>query len=184
MTIDVTQLPIDFGDEAAALFNRFYPLLLQNAWQDAADVLGVELAFDLDNPFVQEVLAELAEQVVGIVETTKQEIQALVGRQADEGWSIDQLADEIAKLAETSAPRRATLIAKTETANAYTKGSLAAWRESGVVGRLEWLTASDEVCDICDPLNGTTTALGETFAGGLMVPAHPGCRCALAPIVS
>lgn len=185
MTINVSQLTIDFGDEAAALFNRFYPLLLQNAWQDAADVLGVELAFDLDLPEVQEVLDQLAEQIVGIVETTRTEIQALVGQQAANGWSISDLAKEIAKLAETSAPRRARLIARTESAKAYTLGSLSAYESSGVVDRLEWLL-SPEPCAHCQEIatQTPTVALGETFHGGAMVPAHPGCTCAIAPIVS
>lgn len=184
MQIDPAQLPIDFGDEAAALFNRFYPLLLQNAWQDAVDILGVELAFDLDNPFVQGVLQELAEQVVAIVETTRDEIRVLVGRQAAEGWSINQLADEIAQLAETHAPRRAKMIARTETATAYTRGSLLAYEESGVVARLEWLLGP-ESCEICQEIAAQTPtiALGETFHDGAMVPAHPGCTCAIAPVV-
>ena len=178
------QLWIDFGLEAARLYNRFYPLLLRQAWDDAVAQLGIELAFDLDNPYVQEVLEELGEQIKGILETTRTEIQQLIGRQSAEGWSVQRLADEIAKLAETSAPRRAVLIARTETATAYTRGSIAAWRESGVVDGVEWLTASDEVCDICDPMNGKIAPLGEPFEDGLMIPAHPACRCALAPVVA
>lgn len=184
MTINIAQLPINFGDEAVTLFNRFYPLLLQNAWQDAADILGVELGFDLDNPFVQEVLHELAEQVVAIVETTREEIRVLVGRQAAEGWSIDQLADEIANLAETHAPRRAKMIARTETATAYTRGSLLAYEESGVVSQLEWLLGP-ESCEGCQEIAAQTPTvdLGDTFHGGAMVPAHPACTCAIAPVV-
>lgn len=180
--IDVDQLPLEFGDEAKRLFRRFYPLLVERAWQDAGDVLGVDLAFDLANPRVQAVLDTLAEQVVAIVDTTRDEIRALIGRQAAEGWSMEQLADEIARLAETSAPRRALLIARTESATAYTRGALLAYQESGVVAEIEWLLGP-EPCDICTPLGGTRVALGATFADGVMVPAHPNCTCSIAPIV-
>lgn len=180
---DIRQLVLAFGDDWARLYNRVYPLLLRQAWDDAADVLGIELAFDLENEYVQEVLESLGERIQGVLDTTVDEIQALVGQQAEQGWSLADLAKEIRKLSETSAPRRAMLIARTETASAYSRGSIAAWQASGVVERMEWLTASDEVCDICDPLNGTTAALGETFAGGVLVPAHPACRCALAPVI-
>lgn len=177
------QLWIDFGAEAARLYNRFYPLLLRQAWDDAAAQLGIELAFDLDNPFVQEVLTELGQQIRGIVDTTRDEIQVLVGRQADEGWSVQRLADEIAKLAETSAPRRALLIARTETASAYSRGSLLAYQESGVVEGVEWLTT--DPCPTCEPLSGKIVPLGEAFADGIEYPpAHPACRCAIAPVVS
>lgn len=177
---------LDTGDDLIELVKRFYPLLIERAFGDAERELGVGIAFDLDMPQVQEVLDELARRVRSVADTTREQIRELVGRQAAEGWSVEQLADEIARLGEISSLTRAELIARTETAAAYSRGSLLAYLESGVVGEVEWLTAEDELtCDICAPLNGTRVKLGRVWPGGIEhPPAHPNCRCALVPIVS
>jgi SPP1 gp7 family putative phage head morphogenesis protein len=183
MTIDVDQLPLDLGDEIARLMRRFYPLLISRAFGDASGVLGIDLAYDLENPFVQEVLDQLAKQVRSVAETTRDDIRWLVGQAASEGWSTADLARELRQLGETLSSSRADVIARTETATAYSRGSLLAFEESGVVSAVEWLAGPDE-CDICQPLSGTRVALGEPFADGILhPPLHPNCRCALAPIV-
>ena len=184
----VDQLPLDFaGDEWAAVMEQYYPLVLREAWNDAQDELGIALAFDLDNPLVQEVLDELAQQVTRIAETTRAEIQALVGRQADEGWSLARLADEIEALGAEISQQRAYMIAATETADAYTRGSLLAYEQSGVVVEVEWLVT--QPCLTCSPLAGQTVKLGKRFDNGqgwsgYGPPVHPFCRCAVSPIAA
>lgn len=92
--------------------------------------------------------------------------------------------------------RRARTIATTEGTRAYAEGNLVVWRESDVVTGQVWNTAADElVCPICKPLNGQIAELdGQTWQHrnrpnldvGLSVaapPAHPNCRCWLAPWV-
>jgi SPP1 gp7 family putative phage head morphogenesis protein len=172
---------LDDGADLRTLMRGFWPLILESAFDDA-DLI----AFDLANPYVQDALDELAKLVIGIADTTKDEIRALVGRQAAEGWSIDRLADELETLGEVRSRERALTIARTETARGYSLGSLAAYQISGVVDRIEWMTAADErTCPICAPLNGTTAAMGNTFEGGIgFPPAHPNCRCAIAPVIT
>jgi SPP1 gp7 family putative phage head morphogenesis protein len=180
----VEQLGLDDGAAIAALMRRFYPLLLAVSYRDAGDVLQVDdIAFSLSNPLIQTILGELAQQVRAVAETTRQEIRELVGRQAVEGWSIDQLMSEIIGLSEIQTPARAELIAVTETAAAYSKGSIAAYRQSGVVLGMRWLAEGD-ACPICDPLNELLVELDEAWPGGIAhPPAHPRCRCAIAPFV-
>lgn len=164
---------------------RFYPLLMSRAFGDASGVLGIDIAFNLDNPFVQEVLQDLAKLVRGVAETTRDEIRALVGRQAAEGWSVEQLADAIRERGITASETRAATVARSETATAYSRGSILAYRESGVVEQIEWITAGSDVCPICQALNGKRAPLGGSFADGIGHPAaHPNCRCAILPIVS
>lgn len=174
---------LDDGTELRSLMRRFYPLVIESAFGDAS-LAGIPVAFDLDNPFVQTVLDHLAKRIVNVADTTRDEVRRLVGLQADNGWSAEELAREIRQLAETRSKTRAILIARTETASAYSAGSIAAYKASGVVGSVEWLTADDEVCPICEGLNGTRADLGHAFAGGVAhPPAHPDCRCTVLPIV-
>lgn len=173
---------LDDGAAIAKLMAPFYRELLKEAFGDAADA-GITVAFDLDNPFVQQTLASLAKKVKGVAETTKQEIRDLVGRQADEGWSLERLQKEIRERGEIAGRTRAMLISRTETAAAYSQGSIAAYRASGVVKQTEWMLGPDP-CPECQSLDGARADLGEEFAPGVTgPPAHPQCTCVLSPLV-
>lgn len=180
---DVTD-SLDDGTGLAALMRRLYPLVVEAAFADVAG-RGIAVAWDLANPFVQDVLDALADEVKGVAETTKDEIRALVGRQAAEGWSIDELASALERTGVTRSSVRAAVIARTETTRAYSLGSIAAFQVSGVVDRVEWLTAEDEkTCPECARLDGQITSLGKSFDGGVYFPpAHPNCRCAILPVL-
>lgn len=183
MTTDVDKMGLDAGAEAEELLRRFHPLLLEAGFGAGIEQLdGVTIAFDLANPAVQAVLDELALKVRSVAETTRNEIRALVGRQAAEGWSLSELAAALRAHGEEMSVIRAKTIAATETAAAYSAGSLLAYEESGVVESVEWLTS--DPCPICAPLDGKVVPLGKPFADGINhPPAHPNCRCAVAPIV-
>jgi hypothetical protein len=76
------------------------------------------------------------------------------------------------------------LIARTEAAAAYSRGSLLRYAQSGQVSGTEWLLGP-EPCEICQPLGGTVAALGKSFAEGIdSPPAHPRCTCSLAPVLT
>ncbi len=181
----VDQLGLDDGTVLATLLRRYYPLIFEQAYGDAAGLLAVDLDFDLDNPLVQEVLDQLAAQVRRVAETTRDEIRVLIGRQAAEGWSVQRLADELGQLAEIHSKNRATLIARTETASAYSRGSLLAYQQSGVVAAVEWLATLDDLTSPeCAALHGTRAELGQAFADGtLHPPRHPQCRCSIVPVL-
>jgi len=175
---------LDDGSQVAKLMAPFYRQLLKDAFADASDA-GVDVTFDLENEFVQQVLGSLAKNIKGVAETTRQEVRDLISKQASEGWSLERLQKEIRERGEIAGRTRAMLISRTESAAAYSQGSLAAYKASGVVSHTEWLTAGDDLdCPICAALNGTRAELGGSFDGGIDAPpAHPNCRCALSPIV-
>lgn len=181
----VEQLGLDLGPAIRRTLSRFYPDLLQRAFDDAGLALDQDIAFDLENRRVQDVLDELATLVTRVSDTTRQEIRDLVGRQAAEGWDLTQLADAIEALAEGHSESRAARIARTETASAYSRGSLLAYADSGVVTQVEWLTALDDLTSpACRALSGQRVALGAVFSDGTPhPPQHPNCRCTLLPIV-
>lgn len=173
---------LDDGSAVAKLMAPFYRQLLKDAFADASDA-GVDVTFDLENEFVQQVLGSLAKNIKGVAETTKDEIRALVSKQASEGWSVERLQKEIRAKGEIASRSRALTVARTETAAAYSQGSIAAYQASGVVKQTEWLLGPDP-CEICQGLDGLKADLGEEFADGISAPpAHPNCTCALSPII-
>lgn len=173
---------LDDGSAVAKLMAPFYQQLLKDAFSDASDA-GIAVAFDLENPFIQQTLAGLAKKVRGVAESTKQEIRDLVGKQAAEGWSVERLQKEIRAKGEIASRSRALTISRTETAAGYSQGSIAAYKASGVVKQTEWLLGPDP-CPECEALAGMKADLGEEFADGISAPpAHPNCTCVLSPLV-
>lgn len=171
------------GAQIAALMRKYHIRLLELATEDANTTLGIDAAFDLESEEVQDVLGMLAKKVRNVAETTKEDIRRLTGQAAEHGWSPADLAREIAKLGEIASTSRAELISRTEAAAAYSRGSLLRYAESGQVSGTQWLVT--DPCPICAPLADAIAALGETFADGIdCPPAHPACRCALAPVLS
>lgn len=165
------------------LLKPYYVKLLEIAWNDGSDTVGeVVGAFDLENEYVQTVLQDLAKRVKGVEDTTREEIQNVIGQMGREGLSIDQVRARLQEMAEINSASRAEMIARTESAQAYSAGSMAYYKESGVVSGMEWLTT--DPCPICAPLDGKIADLGKQFDGGFdHPPAHPNCRCAIAPVL-
>ncbi len=158
--------------------------LLEIAWNDTKARGLVTGVFDLENVAVQLVLKDLGRRVKGIDDTTRDTIQSIIGRQASEGWSIEQVRDELLARSVTESKTRATLIAATETADAHERGSHAAYAASGQVAGTEWLLGP-RPCEQCEPLGGKVVPLGDEFAPGIThPPAHPACTCATSPVLT
>src|SRR5262245_59820080 len=98
---------MDDGDEIARLMRPFYEMLAELASQDAYDDHGIDVTFDLANPYAQTALDKLAKNVRGVAETTRQEIAGLVGLAAEDGWSNEVLAAAILDAGVTKSESRA-----------------------------------------------------------------------------
>jgi SPP1 gp7 family putative phage head morphogenesis protein len=103
----------------------------------------------------------------------------------ERGDSIEQIAAKIRERAPDLSRSRAEMIARTETADAYTRGSILAYEESGVVTGLEWNATLDQrTSQVCTGLHGQKIGLKEKFSNGTQgPPAHPNCRSVVLPIV-
>jgi len=120
------------------------------------------------------------ELITGIESTGRDVVARAVARFIEAGKPLEELAGELASI--YSGPR-AAMIASTETTRAFYEGQVASFRGSGAIKKMEWRTARDErVCPTCGPLHGKRTAMGGTF-DGITPPAHPRCRCWIAPVV-
>jgi len=164
----------------------------QEAAGEAAGELSVGLDIDLVNERAAEWAGERAAALIGkdafggeLAEATRASLRTLVEQAIAEGWSNPQLAKAL-RQGYGFSKARANTIARTETAFASLQGSMAAWVASGVVKRKVWLLSQSEgVCDVCGGNVGDPIPLLATFkSGDLSPPAHPNCRCSLAPIVT
>jgi hypothetical protein len=133
-----------------------------------------------------------------VSDAAAQYIADTVAQGIEDGNSIEDMADRIAEQRGISR-ERAEMIARTESAYAYTEGRLESMKESGVVTGKRWLLSPD-ACEFCEaaarqygektvPLDTPFYTVGTTLtgvAGGRMKltyrnvdgpPLHPNCRC-------
>lgn len=172
----------------------------------ASDVVGV--SFDLANPKVAEFLDRYRLQFREAAASTVASVEADTRRALQEGLiagdSIGGLEKRLNEAYDGFTPYRAELIARTESARAYSAGHEAAWVESpNVVGK-RWNLAP-RACAACEAVaaqfnqakigqpfvrKGTTLQLpgGDTFAVDFGdvdgPPLHPNDRCTISPILS
>jgi SPP1 gp7 family putative phage head morphogenesis protein len=156
-----------------------YTKTLTTAADVAASTLGIGVDWELVNADVLTLARAEAARLAGqVTETTKAQAAKLITDWIETGGTMDELSERLAAL---YPEQRAKMIAATEVTRLYAAGNRAAWVASGVVSGLEWMTASDErVCPVCGALDGKQYSIE---APERMPPAHPSCRCWLAPVV-
>lgn len=151
---------------------------------DQMGILGV--GFDYTAPHVEASrwVRQYTDDLMAALNTTNDRLVGeAVARWIENSLPMESLIDDLRPWFGT---KRAETIARTEVTRAYAEGSKAAYRESGVVEKLRWHTRQDEmVCSVCGPLHEETVALedGEFLPGVMVPPAHPNCRCYIAPVV-
>lgn len=152
---------------------------LDYAKERAAELVGMR--YDDSGQLVENPNARWA-----ITDSTREIVAAQVETAIEEGWSADRLATEIADGAAFDAAR-AEVVARTELALANANGAMIGYRDSGMVEGKVWLTAEDDlVSDDCQAnADAGEIGLDENFpSGDDAPPAHPNCRCDVAPVVA
>lgn len=127
----------------------------------------------------------MANSVVG---TDSAKLEAILSQGLQEGRSIADIEVQIRDVFGQFRKFQSERIARTEVLRASNAGSLDAYKESGVVEAVQWLTAPD--CnDECLDYEGRTEAVGGTFfdadyGSGEQPPLHVNCRCTLIPVLA
>lgn len=113
-------------------------------------------------------------------ETTLNRIGTKLADALSNGWTDLTLAKEIKGLLGDG--QRALTIATTEMNRAMSVASMDSYKEYGV-DKVEWLTA--DPCDECaENEDAGAIPTGDEFpTGDTEPPAHPNCRCSLAPVI-
>lgn len=166
--IDAKAVPIDWDDEddiLRELLLRYYGANGEAAFGTASATLDSVIAWDLANPRIATLVNELGLRIVGINETTRQDVVRTITNGQAEGMNLQQISDSIRDLFEQSYKSRAETVARTETQVSYNLASKLAYQESGVVDQVE-------LSDNPDHVEGYGASDGLTCAErhGLVVP--------------
>lgn len=179
------------------LVKRFYATVLELSWDTWNLSLGVELAFDLTDPLVTEILSMAGEAVKDITEETIGNLQEALQYGSEQGWSIEQLVagdpeagiPGIHDLVEESYKNRSKNIARTELGMAQNAASINRYSDAGVSKVLvldNGFPRSDENCAWIDgqirSLEWTKEDHPSEGPSGIKNPLqHPGCVRCFAP---
>lgn len=172
------------------LLGRTITELGPDAYQAVNRELGLDLDFDvrMEGPKVKPVVTQIGNDVTGINDVSRQRLRRVVTEGVERGYSLDQIVrgvpddgfDGLQKLVGNwkstsgNANARATMIARTETANVYNHLALAGYDEGGIGSVLvfDGLDCGWTSHDDLDKANGTTRTLVEARKH---VIAHPNC---------
>lgn len=122
-------------------------------------------------------------ELQGITATMDQQISRVLAEGLAGGAGPADIARAINNRVDKIGVTRARMLARTEVINAHADATLNTYVEAGLEGVdvvAEWLTAND-ACPECVALEEGGPYSIERARG--MIPVHPNCRCAWAPLV-
>lgn len=158
--------------------------------------LSVETSFTLEHPAAVDYLRQRgADSVIGITQTTRNELRTILTQAADEGWSYNRTAKAITERYQRFAGRparryrhirtRAHAVAVFEVGNAYEHGNMLVARDladAGLSMQKQWLSVGDRRVRPAHRANQAQgwIPLGDAFQdGSKRPPTDSGCRCTL-----
>ena len=122
-------------------------------------------------------------ELKGITDAMDQQISRVLAEGLGSGAGPLDIARSINNRVDKIGITRARMLARTEVINAHADATLNTYKEAGLEGVdvvAEWLTAVD-ACPECVALEEQGPYSIEQARG--MIPVHPNCRCAWAPLV-
>jgi hypothetical protein len=180
----------------------YVPIIIKSETKSLKSTPSIVIPEWIEDPDVLDALErEMFKFAQGIDQTTADTLRDELMAGMEDGETISQLANRISGLSDEWVEGwRSEMIARTETARAFTTGHIEAWRSTGVVSRKVWVAAGD-ACPFCQQMDGTVVELGESFFDqgeeqtadwrGQEIamghdysdingpPLHPNCRCVL-----
>lgn len=167
-----------------------YEALMSSRLEDAKEELGVDVGLLLNDPTLQFYLRDVAgARIRRVDETTRDAVREQLALGSQAGESVKEIEDRLTHIFQIATTERAERIARTEVIDASNATAYAAYERSGVVEKVEWLLAPDYDHDEDDGLcvslaEAGPVVIGMEFGDGIAwPPAHPNCRCAIAPVV-
>lgn len=139
--------------------------------------LGIAASFSMKNPLIREHLETLAAKKISghVMETTRQAIRDTLAEGVAAGEGIASLSGRVMDVFDLADKVRARRIARTEVVGSSNLTNLAAFAQSGVVAKKEWLSVRDgNTRTEHAELDGQTVGVTEFFSVDGHRAQHPG----------
>ncbi len=182
-TYDLAMSFTSVNPAAIAWAHDHAALLITSMSDDVKDAIRLTVVQSFEEGIAPRDVAKLIRANIGL---TERDAGAVMKRQLKllaDGMSPARAVAAAEKYADKLVRSRALTIARTEGMRAANEGQRMLWEEARKVGLLSglekkvWITA--DPCPICEPLEGETVGMNESFSIGTDPPAHPRCRCTI-----
>jgi len=139
----------------------------------------------------EQVRANVEKFAKSMIDTDKEHLATIITNGLQSGAGIPEIRGMIESDFDQYSKMQASRIARTEVLRTSTQASIDAWKDSGVVEGLQWLTY--QPCPECEPYEGQVRSIdGAGFYDAVNEfqdgdpPLHPNCQCQLhrRPLVS
>jgi HK97 family phage portal protein len=206
----IAEANFNVDKEAEKLADATVPLFVALAKEQgilAATFVGNDHSqFVLTPPMEKYISDSVRSSALSFTTETQVKIATALKEGLEAGESINKIKQRISSVYEDvtgikTPGYRIERLARTEVIKTSNEITEAAYKQSGVVQKKEWL-ANPGACEFCRALNGSTIQLGGTYVpkgdslvgedGGTYVssyesvqhpPVHPTCRCTLIPVI-
>lgn len=176
-------------------YQALYESLIAERGKEAAAEIGLELEIALQSQEVRRfILARKTYGLEGALDTMLESARISLADGISKGESLSELAARLVDKFDEFEGVNALRIARTETVSAFNFATAEAWRQSGEVESMEWLSARDSaVRESHAAEDGHTARLGEAFPEtGCEFPGDPSappeetinCRCTVLPVLT
>ena len=154
--------------------NITLPLDYWSTWQPGYGEAAAKVA----DGGLQTLLDNAGQTIQGVTATTMGRLGDVISQGLAAGDPVSTTANNA--LAILADPAQATMVANTEYARAMTETSMDTYQANGVA-QISWL-AEDDACELCqENEDASPIGIDDDWPNG-SVPAHPSCRCAVAPV--
>jgi len=194
--IDLDALFAPDPDEEAKL-QRIYEDLIAERGAEAAREIALELEVNLKNRSVQDFIKQRKSVGLdGALDTIEGRVRISLAEGIGLNESLSDLASRVTGIMDEARVGQALTVARTEAVSAFNFASVEAWRQTGEVEQLEWLSARDSaVRETHAAADGQVAGINDAFEVGgarLEYPGDPSgppeetinCRCVALPIIS
>ena len=155
-------------------------------WVKSEEELKIDIPFTDRHTAIADAMKEdVMDLVTGASENMKKDMKVILHNHLINEKSVNAVtkafrayvSDEFAE----KYTRRMRVIARTEILRTYNKANFSAYKESGLVEKVQWLTAGDDrVRPTHRAANGEIVELGKKFSLGVIHPPHGVlCRCTM-----
>lgn len=172
------------------IFSQWWDDASELARQNASSLLGLDIDWNVVNPYIADVQGVLGDRIAGINLTTRIDIEDRLTELMGKGTTPQEMADSIAGLFDETYKNRSMTIARTESMVGYAEASAMAYEASGVVQRVQIMDNATHTESYPGAEDGLTCAQRD----GLVVPLsrgtyhirsdHPNGSASMMPIVA
>ncbi len=132
-----------------------------------------------DSPAIQEIMQSQEKYLKNLTRDQVKTVMKVIQKGLEEGWTNEQIADELVKEVKDLTRGRALLIARTEIVKAHNTGLINTMKEAGVK-KYRWVATNDRrTCPICKSLDGKVFRVDDPNAPLPVRDTHPNCRCTI-----